>query len=176
MLVGGIEHDLNRLEGAFQVRPSGGITASMAIRSGDFVDFTNNRKSFGFSVEPVLQLNPGRGLALGLSHLYQRLTYDGSRVFTAHLSQLRALYHFNVRTFVRAVLQYRQVDRDPNQYVEPVSPTNEQLFTQFLVSYKVNPRTAAFLGYTDDHFGTDEFSLQRRERTFFLKLGYAFRP
>ena len=174
MVVRGTSHDLNRLEGSFQIRPSGSVTLLGAVRSGDFVDFVNNRKSFGLSLTPTVQLNLGRALAIDLGHVYQRLTFDGSRVFTANLTQTRLLYHFNVRTFVRAILQYRQVDRDATQYSSSVVPKTEQFFTQFLASYKVNPQTAVFVGYTDDHFGTDEFSLQRRERTFFLKFGYAF--
>ena len=81
-----------------------------------------------------------------------------------------------MRTFVRVILHYRQVDRDAAQHTTSVTPELEQFFTQFLASYKVNPQTAFFLGYTDNHFGTDQFDLQRRERTLCLKLGYAFHP
>lgn len=176
MVVEGTSHRLNRLEGTLQIRPSGSVTLGAAVRSGDFVDFANNRKSFGLSVTPTLQLNLGPRLALDLGQVLQRLSFDGNRVFSANLIQTRILYHFNVRTFVRAILQYRQVERNPDQFIRTVSPKDEQFFTQFLVSYKVNPQTAIFVGYTDDHFGTDEFSLQQRRRTFFFKFGYAFHP
>ncbi|MBT8489336.1 MAG: hypothetical protein KJO65_10980, partial [Gemmatimonadetes bacterium] len=86
------------------------------------------------------------------------------------------LYHFNVRSFVRAIVQYRIIERVAAQYVDPVVPQSEQLFTQFLFSYKVTPQTAFFLGYTDGHEATDTFGLTTRSRTFFLKIGYAIQP
>jgi len=31
-----------------------------------------------------------------------------------------------------------------------------------------------FLGYSDNYFGAREFDLTQRDRTFFVKLGYAW--
>ncbi len=55
------------------------------------------------------------------------------------------------------------------------------VFTQFLLSYKVNPQTVIFLGYSDNAQGMlrpdlTRTDLTRFDRTFFLKLGYAWRP
>ncbi len=55
------------------------------------------------------------------------------------------------------------------------------LFTRFLFSYKVNPRTVLFVGYSDDRLGMLDPELTRTaltptSRTFFLKVGYAWRP
>ncbi len=49
------------------------------------------------------------------------------------------------------------------------------MFTQLLFSYRVNPQTVFLTGYSDaaDGSGTD---LIRVNRTFFLKVGYAFHP
>jgi hypothetical protein len=47
------------------------------------------------------------------------------------------------------------------------------LFTQLLFSYKINPQTVLFLGYTDSGIGTANIDLTRASRTFFLKIGYA---
>jgi hypothetical protein len=62
-----------------------------------------------------------------------------------------------------------------------VNPETRSLFTQLLFSYKVNPQTVVFLGYSDNRQGflTPELTrtdLTRSDRTFFLKLGYAWRP
>jgi hypothetical protein len=45
-----------------------------------------------------------------------------------------------------------------------------------LFSYKVNPQTVAFLGYSDNAQGTGSLALTRADRTFFVKLGYAWVP
>lgn len=172
----GVTHDLNRLEGTFEVRPSGSFTFGSAVRTGDFVDFRNNRRSFGLVLTPSTSFYMGSQVAMTLALTHQRLRYEGNPVFTANLAQIRTLYHFNVRSFVRAIVQYRIIDREEAQYVDPVTPRSERLFTQFLFSYKVTPQTAFFLGYTDGHEGSDAFDLTTRSRTLFLKVGYAIQP
>ena len=55
-----------------------------------------------------------------------------------------------------------------------VEPKTEQLFTQLLFSYKLNPQTVVFIGYSDTALGFEDLSLTRIGRTFFVKLGYAW--
>jgi hypothetical protein len=60
-----------------------------------------------------------------------------------------------------------------------VDPRSRGVFTQFLFSYKLNPRTVLFLGYSDnsmggEFFGLDRVDITRVNRTFFLKIGYAW--
>ncbi len=88
--------------------------------------------------------------------------------------RLRLFYHFNLRTFVRTIFQYRHITRNPELFVQAVEPKSEQLFTQFLFSYKLNPQTVVFLGYSDTSIGFEDLSLTRANRTFFVKLGYAW--
>ncbi|MDX1494505.1 MAG: DUF5916 domain-containing protein, partial [Longimicrobiales bacterium] len=176
LLFRGITHDLNRLEGSFEIRPSGSFTFGSEVRTGDFVDFANNRRSFGLSLTPTTRFYLGSQVAMTLGWTHQRLRWEGNPVFTANLAQIRALYHFNVRSFVRAIVQYRVIQREEARYVNPVEPRSEKLFTQFLFSYKATPQTAFFLGYTDGHEGSDSFDLLTRSRTLFLKVGYAIQP
>ena len=109
------------------------------------------------------------------------MSHEGERVFTAHLSQLRTVYNFSTRSFIRATLQYRHTDRDPSTYVDEVDRASRTLFAQVLYAYKLNPQTVFFAGYGQDGAGrTDAESLRTpmtlRNRTFFVKLGYAWRP
>ncbi len=127
------------------------------------------------------ELKLGRHVNLTFQHDYQRLYTDEDWTLVANLSQARILYHLNVRTFFRAILQYQTVERNPDQYGYSVDPETESLFTQFLVSYKVNPQTVLFLGYSDNRLGMLEPELIRTDltqtdRTFFFKIGYAWRP
>ena len=52
----------------------------------------------------------------------------------------------------------------------------EQLFGQLLFSYKVNPRTVVFVGYSDNGYGASSYDLTRADRTLFAKIGYAWVP
>ena len=48
------------------------------------------------------------------------------------------------------------------------------LSSQLLFSYKLNPQTVLFLGYSDNSIGSEAVQLQRQNRTFFAKIGYAW--
>ncbi len=76
--------------------------------------------------------------------------------------------------FARAIFQYQDIERDPSLYLFPVGAEDKNLFTEFLYSYKINPRTVAFVGYRDRRIGDDMISLTQLEREFFVKLGYAW--
>ena len=58
----------------------------------------------------------------------------------------------------------------------PVDPESRTLFNQLLFSYKLNPQTVFFLGYSDGYFGGDPSLdwLTQSDRTVFAKVGYAF--
>jgi hypothetical protein len=168
--------DLNAAEVTLALQPSGAVGLGASGTVGQVIDFTNVRRSSQVSVGPSLRLSLGRGLGADLSHLYQRMSHAGDRVFTANLFQARLIYNLNVRTFVRAIVQYRSVDRNVAVYTVPVDEFDEGLFGQFLFSYKVNPQTVVFIGYSDNQAGTQSFDLTRTNRTFFAKVGYALRP
>jgi hypothetical protein len=176
LLFGGTLHDLDRLEGSFEIRPSSGATFLAGYRVGDFVDFRNNRKSFGLSLTPGAQLYLGKAVSLRLQHTHQRLRWEGNAVFTANLSEARVVYYLSRRAFVRAILQYNLTERDPDLYVNPIDERSESLFTQFLFSYEVTPQTVVYVGYSDAYQGSEEFDIEQRERSIFIKLGYAIRP
>ena len=104
----------------------------------------------------------------------QQRVVEGQELFEVQLSQLRAVYNFNVRTFVRAIVQYQDLKQDPSLYTFPTVESSEDLFTQLLFSYKLNPQTVLFVGYSDASVGFDQVELTRTDRTFFVKVGYAW--
>jgi hypothetical protein len=165
---------LPQLDLFFQAQPSGAIRLAVGGVFGRTVDISNNRQAGIFQFFPSLELKLGRRINVQLDHTLQRLDDDGPEIFTANLSEARLFYHFNLRTFVRAIFQYRHITRNPELYAREVEPTTEQLFTQFLFSYKLNPQTVVFVGYSDTALGFEDLSLTRASRTFFVKLGYAW--
>jgi hypothetical protein len=73
---------------------------------------------------------------------------------------------------LRAILQYENSD-ETELYVG-TDANSSSLATQFLVSYKINPQTVFFLGYSDGHYGDQDIKLTQAERTVFAKIGYAW--
>jgi hypothetical protein len=127
-------------------------------------------------VQPRVEFKLGRRAAGELQHQYQAFTVHGEEFLRANLTQTALRYHFNVRAFLRAILQYRTVDRDLALHDPGVTldAEEESFFTQLLFSYKLNPQTVLFAGYSDTRLGAESIDLTQAERTFFLKVGYAF--
>jgi hypothetical protein len=122
----------------------------------------------------AVELKLGRHVNAQLAHTLQRLEVPGGELFEANLSQLRLVYNFNVRALARAILQYTDITRDPALFPFAVEAETERLFTQLLLSYKLNAKTVFFLGYSDNSLGGVDLSLTRTDRTVFAKIGYAF--
>ncbi len=169
----GTTYDFTFSDLVAQIKPSGSVNFQLIGTVGGGIDFDNARPADIVNLNPILELKLGSRVNLNLNHTYFKLDVDQGRLFAANLSQVRLLYHFNVRTFVRAIVQYTNIDRDPGLYTFPIDSKSKELFTQFLFSYKLNPQTVLFLGYSDNHFGNQQIDLTQNDRTFFMKIGYA---
>jgi len=159
------------------LRPSGAVGLEIFLRGGEIIDFVNVRQAEFLLVQPRIDFRLGRRVSGSLEHLWEEFDVPGGgRFLEANLTQASLVYHLSVRTFFRAILQYQDVERDLALYtVEPKpEPEEEELFSQLLFSYKLNPETVVFLGYSDLHQGFQGIDLTQRNRTFFLKVGYAF--
>ncbi len=159
--------------GSFQ--PTGGSTLSMEVRWGEDIDVANNRKADFVTLAPALDLRLGRRLQGRLDWIHQTFDVRGGRLFTVDLAQTRMFYHFNGRSFVRAIFQYQWLERDPDLYRDPdsVRRKTEDLLSQLLFSYRLNSQTVLLVGYSDDYAGRDRVDLTQTDRTVFLKIGYA---
>ena len=171
---GVLYEDLDNVNLYGEVQPSGALKASLFTTGGETVDFANNQPGDEFLINPRIEVKLGRHVILELDHLLQNLDVEDGQLFEANLSQLRLVYNFNVRTFVRGILQWLDVERNPELYGFPVEPEAQTLFTQLLFAYQVNARTVLFVGYSDNYLGVQEIDLTQTNRTLFMKLGYAW--
>ena len=167
---------------AFRIRPFSGSEVGFQGEAGQGIDYSNSRRASLFSVGPYGSFSLLRHLNLVLSHAFERLSLGGDTIYTANLSQAKFVWNFSVRSFVRAILQYQDLERNPAMYADPVDTRARGLFKQLLFSYKLNPRTVLFLGYSDNAMGgvfdswlgPDRVGMTQTDRTFFLKIGYAW--
>ena len=165
----------------FRIRPFSGSEIGLNAQAGKTVDFANARLADTLAVGPNFSLSLFRHMNLVPAYIYERLSREGATIYTANLAQAKLVWNFNVRCFVRAIVQYQDLRQNPAEYTFPVDSHSQGLFTQFLFSYKLNPRTVLFLGYSDNAMGgvfdswlgPGRVSMTRTDRTFFLKIGYA---
>jgi hypothetical protein len=156
------------------MKPVGGLRFNAIVQYGDSIDYSNARLAMGMNLLPSVEFSLGRHVNVNLQHAYQRLSLEGDEIFTANLSQVRLIYNFSVRMFVRVIVQYLDVARNPGLYVFPIPDKTQTVFTQFLFSYKLNPQTVLFIGYSDNYLGMTNIDITQTNRTFFVKLGYAW--
>jgi hypothetical protein len=166
----------------FRFRPFSGSEIGVTAQAGRAVDYANARLADTFAVGPSFSFSLFRHLNLVPAYIYERLSRDGDTIYTANLGQVKLVWNFSVRSFVRAIVQYQDLRQNPAAYTFPIDSRTKGLFTQFLFSYKLNPRTVVFLGYSDNALGgvfeswlgPGRVGMTRTDRTFFLKLGYAW--
>jgi hypothetical protein len=171
----GVHYDNFRQDMTLAIRPSGNLGLSLYMRRGEVIDFANQRQAHLLLLHPIVDFRFGRHVFGNLDYINQEFTFRGDRYLEAALTQATLRYHLNVRAYVRAIAQYRQVDRVPSRFNNPrVPPQEEDLLTQLLFSYKLNPQTVLLVGYSDFSLGNQEIDLTRTARTFFLKIGYAW--
>lgn len=141
---------------------------------GDQIDYSNTRIGGMRRISPWLTYNLGKHIRFSFNHTNEKMKVQKKRLYTANISQLTAVYQFNVRTFFRSILQYVDYDYNPSNYTFDIDSKYKRFFTQLLFSYKFNPRTVLFLGYSDNYSGDQNIKLTQANRTFFIKLGYAW--
>ncbi len=166
----------------FRIRPFSGAEVGLQSQAGQGIDYTESRLANIFSLGPYGSFSLLRHLNTVFSHTFERLSLGGDTIYAANLSQAKIVWNFSVRCFVRAIVQYQDLEQNPAAYSFPVDTRTKGVFTQFLFSYKLNPRTVLFLGYSDNArggvfdswLGPGRVGITRTDRTLFLKIGYAW--
>lgn len=171
---GGVTYHNFRQSIDLGIQPSGDLSLELDVNRGEAIDFTNQRQGEFVTVSPEVGFFVGRRFEGAIEYDRQVFDVEGGRLFTLDLAQATVLYHFGLRSFLRAIVQHRSVERDPSLYTVPVEAEEESVLTQLLFSYKLNARTVLLLGYSDDHLGLEATGLTQTGRTMFLKVGYAF--
>lgn len=157
-----------------EMKPSGAFAGGIYLRHGDAIDFANARPGRMLQIEPWLDLRIGQHLAVNIDYRYQTLDVAGGELFTARITELRSTWQFSTRMSVRWITQLRDVERDAALYVDAVDSRSRDWANQVLFSYKVNPRTLLFAGFSDGYESVADDPYEQQARTVFLKLSYAW--
>ncbi len=171
----------------FQVRPTIELRPNRVISFlsliatfGDEVDFANDRLGDGTTLRLTATVRPTDHLELTANADRRWLDVEpadrpGGRLFTAEVARLKAVYTFNARSWLRAIGQWVETERDPALFLEPVAPRDETLSGSLVFAYKLDWQTVAYLGYGDRReYALETDGVEPAERQLFLKVSYAF--
>lgn len=170
----GEEYDYNELYLHVCLNPNGHSHAWVEAIAGGRLDYAGGREGQRLQLHPGFWYRFGPHLRLELDYTSEQMEVDAGWLYNASVGQLGIAWQFDARTFVRAILQ--NVDYEFNTAVDLAGrePEYQHLFSQLLFSYKLNPQTVLFLGYSDNSYGDVTTDLTREDRTLFVKVGYAF--
>ena len=166
--------DFNRLRLHFCAKPNGHSHAWLNLHGGGQVDYANTRPGDFLNINAGFWYRFGRHFRIEPIFTRERMDVDEGWLYTSTIGQLAASWQFNPRSFVRMILQHVDNEFNPTLYSDGRGPEYQNLFSQLLFSYKLNPRTVLFVGYSDTSFATQDYGLTQVDRTIFAKIGYAW--
>ena len=171
---GGRIFDRDTVNLFFNFQPWASLQFGLFGEFGGAIDYANVRPGRKVNFNPALTYHLGRRISLEFGHNYEKMNVMEQTLYIANISQGSVIYHFSSKLFLRAILQYVNYAQNSSLYTVPVEPETKQFFGQFLFSYKVNPRTVVFLGYSNNSLGMQNVKLTQTDRTLFFKIGYSW--
>jgi len=174
-LYNGIFFDRYTLSFTGRIKPWAGVEMEVELDYGDSSDFVNTRPGRALSIAPQLDLWIGKHFQASLRHNFEKMDVYGKRLYRTNLSDLRFTYQFNIRSFLRVTIQYSDTERNQSLYNIDVGGRSKDLTSQILYSYKINPQTRFFIGYSDTGLQNDVLGeIRTTNRTLFTKFSYAW--
>ncbi|MBT8101322.1 MAG: carbohydrate binding family 9 domain-containing protein [Gammaproteobacteria bacterium] len=174
----GVMYEISRLRLYGEMTVRRGLELGLFTSIGDQIDYSNNRLGKRRLYEPFVNWNINRNLFLRFRGALSRLeTQGGEQIFDATVADARLTWQFNLRSFLRLTVQHQDIETNPSLYVDDVDANSRDVGRQLLYSYKLNPHTVFFLGYSDRYIDDDNLDgLTVSDRTWFMKIGYAWTP
>jgi len=151
---------------------------SLDFTVGDKIDYSNDRLGNLIEVTGNINIFLTDHLEFDFYQTYSKLDAKEDNieqnVYTANISELRVSYQFDVRSYLKLSLVYDNI-KYPNTNSDLDIEQIKALSTQLIYSYKLNPQTVFFLGYSDNSYQENDLTkLTQTERTFFTKISYAW--
>ena len=168
-------HTEHLVNAGLEVQPYAGFFLGIETEAGKKLDFRNNRIGNGLELAPELKWNMDEHFQVHARHVYRSVDADSAKVFSANLTDLRLSYQFSIRSYLRLSLIYSNIKQNPFNNNGEVVQSSKTLGSQLLYSYKINPQTLLFAGYSDNALINDEVQdLTALERSIFIKISYAW--
>jgi len=160
--------------------PLSGVELGTFFRFGKQIDYANTQLGDVLNIEFFTNYDVNKHLSIEFDYTYSHLDVDEGRLYTANLYDIGFSYQFDMYSIIKLIVQHVDVDRNADLYdyddIEDRPDSISRNFsTQLIYSYKINPQTLFFIGYSDGGYQDDNLdSLTRDQRTVFTKFSYAW--
>jgi len=169
------QFDLNFIDYFASFSPMVGLDLEISGQFGDAIDFSNTQEADLNSVSIGAEWNVNRHLRVELSHTIEVLDVSGGELFNLTIDDLRFVYQFDGKSFIRLTSQYFIQESDPSLFNFAIEEKEESLNLELLYSYKLNTQTVFFAGYNSGRARPNAIlKLKEQEKTAFLKFTYSW--
>ena len=146
----------------------------MSFWGGKDIDYDNSRSGTELGFNSEIKFKYGRHFDLAAEYVFEKMEVTEGWLYNAHIVRMKAVYNISRRAFIRGIFQYVYYDYYADIFEDDDQEEEEKgLYTQLLFSYKLNPQTVFYLGYTDNYAGNAHGNLIQSNKTVFAKVGYA---
>ncbi|MDQ7047998.1 MAG: DUF5916 domain-containing protein [Enterobacterales bacterium] len=163
--------------------PLAGLRLGVRYRWGDNIDFVNTQLGQVKSFSPSISWQVNQNILTSVKYTKQSFDVAQGELFNASIVNFRLSYLFDERSSLRWTLQQLDIRKNSvlyNSYLNADPTDNEtplfkSLATQLLYTYRVNPQTLVFAGYSDSGFQDERLSrIRNTDRGVFVKFSYAW--
>ena len=157
-----------------EMRPIADMGISFEYYWGDDIDYERSEAAKVKTWLSDLDYQLSDRLNTQLEYIDETLEGRVAPIYQIQLTNLRLAYQMNDKSNLRLTLQGQRF----NDYQQLNPPKN--LASQLLYSYKINPFTLIYLGYSDQYVNqldTNRMTrskLKRTDKTLFMKFSYAW--
>ena len=163
------------------IQPRNNFYGEASYITGDKIDYINNALGDYQEIWGHVMVNLTDHLELDVDYSYSELDIENSNSYVEQAANVTISYQFDVRSYLKLNLRYTDIvqteSANAKLLLEDYSfkETNKGLASQLIYSYKINPQTLFFLGYSDNRFQDNDLkAFRQEERTFFSKISYAW--
>lgn len=179
------------------ITPLSALKLQFFTRIGKQLDYANAQLGTQFYLHSTINYQYNEHLAVTFNNYFNQLDVDETHVviegknkkiasgqlYRASKSNLNLAYQFDQKNQLKLIVQYSDIKRNPLLYKANHDSNTENDYlaktrnfsTQLLYTYKVNPQSLIYVGYSDGGYQpADDNSLHRDRRTFFAKFSYAW--
>ncbi len=165
----------------FEFKPLSSLLIGSYIKVGDQVDFEHTQAGKMKLYEPFIEWQVSQHFNIELEYTSNKLSVEAGELFYAKLLDLRLAYQFNIRSRLSLALLGVDIDKNLDLYENNFDndPDNDVLASsktvgsQLIYSYKLNPQTLFYMGYSDKVTKNDRvLSLEKTDKTYFAKFSY----
>ncbi len=147
------------------------------MAAGGQVDYTNVQQGDAVTVDLGLVYRLGRHLRFEVDNLHETMDVDQRLAVPGqHRAARRAPGSSTSGHSFAPSSSTSFTTTTPSSTRTVGALRDEELYAQLLFSYKVNPRTVVFVGYSEDSRGDATYDLTPAIKSVFVKLGYAWVP